>query len=233
MLFSAFDQAQTDPLGAVISMSAFALSLVAAITFHEFSHALSATLLGDYTARRKGRLTLWPPAHLDPLGTAMIVLAGFGWGKPTPVDADRLGPGPRPGMAAVALAGPLSNIVVATVASLPFHAGLFNVGYVGLYLFSGSLADVLPYLLGALIFWNLLLAAFNIIPLAPLDGFKIALGILPRELAAQFAQLERFGPMILLGAIMIEFLIPGKGLLSAVVRPLLDTLAGLVMGGQL
>ena len=233
MLFNAFDQAQTDPLGAVVTMLAFALSLVVAITFHEFSHALSATLLGDSTARSQGRLTLHPIAHLDPVGTTMIVLVGFGWGRPTPVDPDRLSPGPRPGMAVVALAGPLSNIALAALASIPFHFGLLSVRYVGLYLFGGSASGLPGYLLGALIFWNLLLAAINIIPIAPLDGFKVALGVLPRELAAQFAQLERYGPMILLGVIMLGFIFPGAGLLWAVIRPLLDALADLVLGGQL
>lgn len=233
MLFRVLDQFQIDPLGAVVTLAIFSLSLVVAITVHEFSHALGATLLGDNTARNLGRLTLRPLAHLDPVGTAMIVFAGFGWGKPTPVDPLRLNPGPRPGMAVVALAGPISNVTVAVAAALPLNAGLIDERYVGLYRFVGGSTDLIASVFGSLIFWNLLLATFNLIPIAPLDGFKIALGVLPRELAAQFAQLERYGPVILLGVIMLEYIVPGAGILSSVIGPVLDTLTDLIVGGQL
>ena len=233
MLLSILDYIQINPLGAAVTFAVFSLSLVVAITIHEFSHALSATLLGDNTARNLGRLTLRPLAHLDPIGTAMIAFVGFGWGKPTPVDPDRLNTGPRPGMALVALAGPISNVTVAIAAALPLNVGLIDARYVGLYRFAGDSWDFIAYFFGSLIFWNMLLATFNLIPIAPLDGFKVALGVLPREPAAQFARLEPYGPLILLGVIMLDYIVPGAGVLSSVIGPVLDTLIELVLGGQL
>lgn len=100
MLFSVLSQIQSNPVGAIITLLTFVFALLVAISFHEFSHALVATRLGDGTPRRMGRLSLHPLAHLDPMGTAMILLAGFGWGKPVEVQASNLRTGPRPGMAA-------------------------------------------------------------------------------------------------------------------------------------
>ena len=233
MLFALLDQFKVDPVGALLTMVVFSASLVVAITVHEFSHALSATLLGDTTAKNQGRLTLSPAAHLDPVGTTMIVVAGFGWGRPTPFDPDRLSAGPRSGTALVAIAGPISNLAVAFLAALPMNAGLVHADFIGRFFAPNDFGDLLPYLLGSLVLWNLLLAAFNLIPLAPLDGFKVAIGILPEELAARFAQLERYGPMVLLGAIMLDIMLPGPGILSAVIWPMVRFLTDLVLGGQL
>ena len=147
--------------------------------------------------------------HLDPLGTAMILFAGFGWGRPTPVNPAMLRTGPRSGMALVSIAGPLSNILVATLAAVPINAGLVDSESVGFALFWGNSGEIAGYVLGSLVFWNLLLASFNLIPLAPLDGFKVAVGVLPREAALQFARLERYGPAILLSLIMLSFSSPG------------------------
>ena len=126
MLLTAIDLIQTSPLSGLVTLAAFSLSLVVAITFHEFSHALSATLLGDPTPRMQRRLSLHPLAHLDPLGTAMIFIAGFGWGKPVQVSAFRLRPSERAGMAGVSLAGPLSNILLATLVAVPMNTGTFT-----------------------------------------------------------------------------------------------------------
>lgn len=233
MLFTAFEQILEDPLRGVITFVVFAFSLVVAITFHEFSHALVATRLGDPTPVRQGRLTLFPPAHLDPIGTAMILLAGFGWGKPVQVNPAYMRTGVRPGMAAVSLAGPLSNLIVAFLASLPIKAGVTSSAFVGFSLFWGQSDDLPGYIIGSVVFWNLLLAAFNIIPIAPLDGFKVALGILPRDLAISFARLERYGPGILLILIMIGFIFPGPGPLYYIIRPILNALGFVVLGRQL
>ena len=232
MTISALQQMQGDLFAGIVSLATFCLALVVAITFHEFSHAATATLQGDSTPRRQGRLSLYPIAHLDPLGTAMILLAGFGWGKPVQVDPRGLSAGPRSGMALVSLAGPLSNLVLAFAVAIPINAGVVSSRAVGIYLFSGGAADFTEYVIGSLITWNLVLAAFNLIPLAPLDGFKIALGILPRDAAYRFAQLERYGPAILMLVIMLEFMLPGPGILGSVIRPLIDALASLILGGH-
>ncbi len=233
MLLFVLDQLQSSPPRALVSLASFSISLVVALTFHEFSHAMSAFLLGDETAKSHGRLSLNPLAHLDPLGTAMILFAGFGWAKPTPVNPGYLRTGPRAGMAAVAFAGPLSNVVVAMLAAIPVRAGLVGSGLVGLRLFGGGPGDIAGYVVGSIIFWNLLLAAFNLIPLVPLDGFKVAVGVLPREASDQLARLERYGPAPLMLLIMLGFLLPGRGILSVVLGPLINALAILVMGRQI
>lgn len=203
-----FDDFQRDPVGALINLAAFAAALAVGITVHEFSHALAAMRLGDDTAQKQGRLTLNPAAHLDPVGTILIFVAGFGWGKPTPVTPERLRIGERAGMAAVALAGPASNMVVATLAAMPLRMGTLP----------GVGGGVDAQVLSALTLWNVVLAVFNLLPVAPLDGFKVALGVLPRALARPFAKTERFGVIILLGLLLLDGVL-GIGLLSRVISP--------------
>ena len=203
-----FDDFQVDPVAALINLAAFAAALAVGITVHEFSHALAAMRLGDDTAQKQGRLTLNPAAHLDPVGTILIFVAGFGWGKPTPVTPSRLRIGERAGMAAVALAGPASNMVVATLAAMPLRLGTLP----------GVGGGVDAQILSALTLWNVVLAVFNLLPVAPLDGFKVALGVLPRALARPFAKTERFGVIILLGLLLLDGVL-GVGLLSRVISP--------------
>jgi len=201
-------------------LAVIGVSLIVAITVHEFSHALVATLLGDNTARRRGRLTLNPLSHLDPMGTLLIFLVGFGWGKPTPVNPHALRTGPRAGMTQVSLAGPMSNLLTAALFALPFRMGWVSWGA------PPSLALVMPLspsmllgnLLTFLILYNILLAVFNLIPLAPLDGFKVVLGLLPRDLALQFARLERWGPALLLTIIAVDSL-SSTGILWRIIGP--------------
>ena len=218
MLFRLLDQFQTDPIAALITLAAFAVALIVGITVHEFSHAWSATQLGDYTARGQGRLTLNPLAHLDPLGTILIFVAGFGWGRPTPVTPGNIRIGERAGMAVVALAGPISNMIVATLAALPFRLGTVT--------FRGGIDS---QILEALILWNVVLAIFNLLPIAPLDGFKVVLGILPRAAAALFERTERFGMLLLMVIVLIDVLTP-IGILSVVLLPAIRTIAGLLLG---
>ena len=232
MIFAFISQLQVAPLHALVTLATFAFALVTALTFHEFSHALVATVSGDPTARRLGRLSLNPMAHLDPAGTAMILLAGFGWAKPVPVNPANLRTGERPGMAAVAFAGPLSNVVMATILAIPIHAGVVTSAFLGVTVFRGGLDDIPGYVIGSVVFWNLLIAAFNLIPVAPLDGFRVALGILPRDLATSFARLERHGPAILMGVILIDIML-GVGILSSVIGPILNLLSVVVLGRQL
>ena len=218
MLFRLLDQFQSDPVAALITLAAFAVALIVGITVHEFSHAWSATQLGDYTARGQGRLTLNPLAHLDPLGTILIFVAGFGWGRPTPVTPSNIRIGERAGMALVALAGPISNMIVATLAALPFKLGTVS--------FRGGIDS---QILEALILWNVVLAIFNLLPIAPLDGFKVVLGILPRAAAALFERTERFGMVILMVIVLVDVLTP-LGILSVILLPAIRTIAGLLLG---
>ena len=233
MLFAVLEHLGSEPTNAVITLMAFVLVVIVAITVHEFSHALTANLLGDGTAKSQGRLTLNPLAHLDPAGTVMIVVVGFGWGRPTPVNPARFGRRMRSGIAAVSFAGPVSNVIVASLAALPVKMGLLSPGVVGFSLFRGDIGEIWAYLLGSLIFINILLAAFNLIPVAPLDGFKVVLGLLPRNLASEWAKLERLGPLILLILIISGFLLPTGSLLVPIMRPLVNALAFIIIGGQI
>lgn len=162
------------------------LGFAIAVTFHEFMHAYVADRLGDATGRLLGRMTLNPLVHLDPLGTLFLVLAGFGWGKPVPVNYSRLRGGRQAGMA-VAFAGPATNFVIAGVFSLPFRFGAAN-----------ALGRDYALILGYVVFWNVLLGLFNLIPIPPLDGSKILLGVVPPRVAWNWAQFERYGPFLLM-----------------------------------
>jgi Zn-dependent protease len=195
--------------------------LMVAFTIHELAHAWSASELGDDTARRMGRLTLNPLAHLDPIGSIMLLFVGFGWAKPVPVNPYALRPGPQTGMALVAGAGPFSNLVMALLAALPFRMGLVSV-------FDPRAVGMLPTVSGFLqefIVINLLLMLFNLIPIAPLDGSKILRGFAPREWDGPLMTLERYGPMLLLALVFL-----GRGLLGMIIGPPLNFLYRLMLG---
>lgn len=198
-----------------LSFLFFALSLLVAITVHEFAHALVTDHLGDPTPRSQGRLSLNPLSHLDPLGTISMLLIGFGWGKPVPFDPYNLEK-PRRDAALISLAGPASNLLVATLASLIFH-------------FLGELFPLLSSLLLPLVYVNVMLAIFNLIPIGPLDGQKILLGILPRDLAYEFSSImNRYGTLIL-----IFFIFPifgGTAPVTALISPIIQFLTGLLLG---
>jgi Zn-dependent protease len=207
-----FSELSDNPQAFLVYFAASAVALITGIAFHEFSHAWAANELGDDTAARRGRLTLNPIRHLDPMGTALMLLVGFGWGKPTPVADYRLRYGPIKGGALVALAGPASNFAFAVIASLPLRLGLINSDYGtdirSLIAFGGG-EDLVWLFLWFIVWLNLLLGFFNLIPLAPLDGFSVLLGALPREAARSFAQLRPYGMGILMTLLVIGFVVPG------------------------
>jgi Zn-dependent protease len=165
-----------------------AVALLIAAPFHEFAHGYAADRLGDPTPRRAGRLTLNPLSHLDPLGTILLMLTGFGWAKPVPIDPGYF-PDWRRGLITVAAAGPIANVVLAILFGLPFKLGLVAVG------------SPLARPLFVIVFINAVLAVFNLIPVPPLDGSKIMIGLLPGQLGIAYARLQTYGVLILIGLI--------------------------------
>lgn len=163
--------------------------LIIAISVHEFSHAAAADHLGDPTARLAGRLTLNPRAHLDPIGTLLLFIAGFGWGKPVPFDPFNL-KDPKRDAALISFAGPLSNLIMAVAASI-----IIRTVYV-LPFFTLSL--LLTDILSTFVYFNILLAVFNLIPIHPLDGFKVVAGFLPKKYYADWMELQRYGMIFLI-----------------------------------
>ncbi|MCL5256835.1 MAG: site-2 protease family protein [Chloroflexi bacterium] len=185
---------QFDP----ISILATLIALIVGISVHEFSHAWSANALGDPTARQMGRLSLNPMRHFDPVGFFMLLLLAFGffgiaWGRPVPINPYRLRGGRR-GVALTSLAGPISNLFVAGVFAVPLR-----------FVLSGQIqmADNLATLLVALVSFNILLAAFNLIPIPPLDGFGVLEGIVPNYWVPVLEPIRQYGVPILLGLIFL------------------------------
>ncbi len=206
-------------------------ALLLGIAFHEFCHAFTASYLGDQTARRLGRVSLNPLVHLDPFGTILLFFAGFGWGKPVPVDARALRNGPRTGMAVVAAAGPISNLAIAAILALPIRLGVtpWHNPFVIAGTTGWDVADYAGLFFSAGVFINCVLATFNFLPLAPLDGFRVWVGLQPEELARPIAQMERYGILILMG---LFFLGPAVGIdfFGWVVRPLVEGLSTTLTG---
>ncbi len=231
MLLGSYQLLLSDP-ATFLRLTVLALfALLTAVTVHEFSHSLVASSLGDNTSRRLGRLTLNPLKHLDPGGTLMLLVAGFGWGKPVPVNHHALR-GPL-GMTLVAAAGPLSNLALAFLVAIPIKLGLL--GWSGLtlgrtsYVLTGGLREALSDVAGMVILFNLLLAVFNLIPLAPLDGSKVVGGLVPPSMAEGYARFERYSPLLLLGIVLADYLL-GWGLLWRIIGPIVDALASAATG---
>lgn len=203
-----------NPSALIAYLAAFCVAFVTGIAFHEFSHAWTANELGDDTAKRLGRVSLNPIRHLDPLGTLLLLLIGFGWGKPTPVNPYRLRNGVKRGNLMVAAAGPLSNFFFAAVAALPLKLGLIDSVASFENIREASGVEVFGLFLVFTIYINVLLGVFNLIPLAPLDGFKVAVGVLPGQLSSELDKLSKWGPGILMTLFVLSWVAPQYNVLG-------------------
>lgn len=183
------------------------VALILCISLHEFAHAFIADKLGDSTPRLLGRVTLNPFAHLDPLGTVLLIFAGFGWGKPVPFNPINLRH-PKRDSALIALAGPASNFLFAGILSIVLHL-------------LGSSPEFIQLFLYLVIFYNVVLGVFNLIPIHPLDGFKIVAGMLPMSLYFQWMQMQGYGTLILL------FLVLTRSI-SVVIEPIINLFMNLL-----
>jgi Zn-dependent protease len=201
---------------------AFVITAILAFAYHEFAHAVVADRLGDPTPRSYGRIILNPIVHLYLFGIIMLLLAGFGWAS-TPVNPSRLRGNPRTSMAIVAVAGPAANLIMATLYALPIRFDLVSPAPSG---------DILPSLFQFLVIGiqiNLLLFAFNLLPIPPLDGFTILLGLLPAELAYQLEPLRRYGSMLLLAGIFFLPLI-GVNFFGVLINPVIGFIFPILTG---
>jgi Zn-dependent protease len=209
-----------------LSFLLWLVALAVAITVHEFAHAYMADRLGDPTPRLQGRLTLNPLAHLDPLGTLMLLFVRFGWGKPVQFDPFNLRH-PRRDSAVISLAGPISNFVLAILCAIILHILLAS----RLALLSSPISGTLLYLFIALlqpiILLNVGLGVFNLIPIHPLDGFKIVEGILPEAYAKQWKELESYGMIFLLFLVFPIF--GGASPVSRIISPVINFVLGILL----
>ena len=195
-----------------------AVALVVGITFHECSHALVADQLGDHRPRALGRVSLNPLRHLDPLGALFFLLAGFGWGKPVPVNAYALRPG-RTGLTYVALAGPIANFAVAGAVAVIFRvlqqAGLLD-------------APFLREVVALIVYFNVALGLFNLIPIPPLDGYNVVVPLLPPRQSFVVQRYAQYGYVALLLLLVLSYG-PGNGPLGWLFG-LASRIAGLLLG---
>lgn len=206
------------PSAFLILIGAFLLSMIVGLAFHEFCHATVANSLGDSTPRRYGRLTLNPRAHLDPVGSLMILFVGFGWARPVPVNPYNTR-NPQQSMVLIAAAGPLSNLAVAGLAGIPIKLDLvpFFHPFVApgdaafwARIWSDSPENLIGLFLGTVVLLNVILAVFNFVPIAPLDGFRVLVGLLPRDLSREVSKYEQWGPGVLLLLFFLPFMTGGE-----------------------
>ncbi|MFZ3071557.1 MAG: site-2 protease family protein [Anaerolineaceae bacterium] len=174
------------------------LTLIIAFTLHEFAHGRVADMFGDDTPRLAGRLTLNPLKHLDPIGTLMLILVGFGWAKPVPINPDIIRRRSRAGVMLVSLAGPFTNLLLALAASVPFQLNL-----VSPYSTATGILPTMDEFLLEFVFINVALFLFNLLPLAPLDGEKVVEYLLPDSFQPTFNKIRQFGPFLLLALVFI------------------------------
>lgn len=199
--------------------------LIIAFTFHEFAHAWVADQFGDDTPRRAGRLTLNPVAHLDLMGSLMLLVAGFGWAKPVPVNPYALQRSSPSARMWVSVAGPGTNLILAILAAIPFRMGLIKYSLASNSLFPTPFSFLFEFII-----INLSLMLFNLIPIAPLDGKEVLSYFLPEPWSRKLDVIQPYGPIILL---VLVFLGPTLGInvLSWIMTPALTGIMRLLVGG--
>lgn len=201
--------------------------LIVAFTFHEFAHAWTATQFGDDTPRLNGRLTLNPLAHLDPVGSMVLLLAGFGWAKPVPVNPYTLQRRSPSAYMWVALAGPLSNLMLAILAAL-----LFRFEFASIYEAFTPSSGIFPNFSRILLEFvsiNLILMVFNLIPLAPLDGEKVLSYLAPPGLSGMLDIIRPYGPLILITLVFVGPMI-GFNIFGWIIGTAVNTLTVFLVG---
>lgn len=176
------------------------IGLVIGFTLHEWAHAYVAYRLGYYTAYRQGRLTLDPRAHIDPLGIFLALIAGFGWARPVPVNPRAFYPNETRGLVIVSLAGPLMNLLIAAAFGLLIRT----------LIAAGMMSGFLYTVLATVVIFNIVLCLFNLLPLAPLDGYKIAVGVLPYPSSSALIRYERETTLALMLLIMLGAITNGR-----------------------
>ncbi|MEA2114193.1 MAG: site-2 protease family protein [Thermodesulfobacteriota bacterium] len=187
-----------------------------ALTFHELAHGYVAWSLGDPTAKNAGRLTMNPLKHIDPLGVIAFIIMKIGWAKPVPVNPSYF-KDPQKGMLLVALAGPAANVVTAIVSAILVKL-LIMLPFIPMYLLKPMVG-----MLVASVWINIMLAVFNCLPIPPLDGSRVLMGILPPDAARSYAKLEPYGFILLL----ILFY---AGLIGKVIMPIISFANTLLLG---
>ncbi len=193
-----------------LDLAAWIVGFLAALTVHEAAHAATANYMGDPTARYAGRITLNPLKHLDPMGTLLIFLVGFGWGKPVPVNPLNF-VNPRAGQILTSLAGPLANFTLALLLALPINflldpgSAVFN-------------------FVRVILLVNVIIMVFNLLPVYPLDGGNAVAPLLPPRLRAAFFQ---YGPVALFGVIALDYVFK-TGILASILFPLINIVDAVV-----
>ena len=197
MILQYLSEFQQAPIATTLFIGIIIIAIVVAVTIHEFSHAIVADQLGDFTARKLGRLTLKPSAHLDPMGSIIFLVAGFGWGKPVPVVQNNIKKlNPQIGLALISLVGPGSNFIFSLLLAILIRFELIPNSVLNI--------DLVASFIFILINVNILLCVFNLLPLPPLDGFKVILGILPSRFSNSLSQMERYGAIPLFGILILD-----------------------------
>tara|TARA_Y100000588_G_scaffold90334_1_gene97203 strand:+ start:1816 stop:2514 length:699 start_codon:yes stop_codon:yes gene_type:complete len=232
MLISYYKLLLGDPSSFLKLITIICVSVLISITVHEFCHAFIARILGDRTAQHLRRLTLNPLRHLDPLGAGMLLIVGFGWGRPVPVNVRNLRVG-KTGITLVALGGPISNVILASILAMLMRADVLS--WISPYyltpsaLMSGGLKDTLSQFVSMTIHFNLLLALFNLLPIPPLDGSKMLEGLTPSKYYFMYQRLERYGPIALLCIIGLDITF-NTGFLWRIIGQPLEFLTHMVVG---
>jgi Zn-dependent protease len=205
--------------------------LLTAFAVHEFAHAFVASRFGDRTPELNGRLTLNPLAHLDVMGSLMLLVAGFGWAKPVPINVYALERRSHWAPMWVSLAGPGSNLLMAILMAIPFKLGLVSAfqAVTDMSQASSHILPTLPQLMLVFVETNILLMLFNLIPISPLDGEKVLYYLLPAGGQRVMDQIRPYGPILLL-VLVFSGVLFRVNILGAIINPIMNSLIVLLVG---